>query len=137
MCQINIATPTSQLYENQNEQLKCLPARVEYRSRKNNTIALGSQIWTRVFQLLVRTVRSRLSRIYGALGEEEQKAHHLRLAEAIEEDLELRCGGCNESFGLEADSLEALPCSHILHARYCIYATNAPVHARMNLFSTC
>ncbi|XP_017799110.1 PREDICTED: 43 kDa receptor-associated protein of the synapse homolog [Habropoda laboriosa] len=71
-------------------------------------------------KFLVRTVRSRLSRIYGSLGDEEQKAHHERLAAAMEEDLELRCGGCNEPFGLEADSLEALPCSHILHAR-CAY----------------
>lgn len=68
-------------------------------------------------QLLVRTVRSRLSRIYGSLGDEEQKGHYERLAVAMEEDLELRCGSCNEPFGLEADSLEALPCSHILHAR--------------------
>ncbi|XP_031839327.1 43 kDa receptor-associated protein of the synapse homolog isoform X3 [Nomia melanderi] len=71
-------------------------------------------------KFLVRTVRSRLSRIYGSLGDEEQKAHHERLAAAMEEDLELRCGGCNEPFGLEPDSLEALPCSHILHAR-CAY----------------
>ena len=68
-------------------------------------------------QLLVRTVSSRLSRIYGSLGDEEQKGHHERLAAAMEEDLELRCGSCNETFGLEPDSLEALPCSHILHAR--------------------
>ncbi|CAL1687688.1 unnamed protein product [Lasius platythorax] len=71
-------------------------------------------------KLLVRTVRSRLSRIYGSLGDEEQKGHHERLAIAMEEDLELRCGSCNEPFGLESDSLEALPCSHILHAR-CAY----------------
>ncbi|XP_057334078.1 43 kDa receptor-associated protein of the synapse homolog [Microplitis mediator] len=71
-------------------------------------------------KLLVRTVRCRLSRIYGSLGDEEQKNHHERIAAATEEDLELRCGGCNESFGLEADTLEALPCSHILHAR-CAY----------------
>ncbi|XP_071628029.1 43 kDa receptor-associated protein of the synapse homolog isoform X3 [Temnothorax longispinosus] len=70
--------------------------------------------------LLVRTVRSRLSKIYGSLGDEEQKGHYERLAIAMEEDLELRCGSCNEPFGLEADSLEALPCSHILHAR-CAY----------------
>ncbi|KAG5314120.1 RAPSN protein, partial [Acromyrmex insinuator] len=71
-------------------------------------------------KLLVRTVRSRLSKIYGSLGDEEQKGHYERLATAMEEDLELRCGSCNEPFGLEADSLEALPCSHILHAR-CAY----------------
>ncbi|XP_020710636.1 43 kDa receptor-associated protein of the synapse homolog isoform X1 [Athalia rosae] len=71
-------------------------------------------------KLLVRTVRSRLSRIYGSLGDEEQRGHHERLAAAMEEDLELRCGGCSEPFGLEADLLEALPCSHILHAR-CAY----------------
>ncbi|XP_018407333.1 PREDICTED: 43 kDa receptor-associated protein of the synapse homolog [Cyphomyrmex costatus] len=71
-------------------------------------------------KFLVRTVRFRLSRIYGSLGDDEQKGHYERLAAAMEEDLELRCGSCNESFGLEADSLEALPCSHILHAR-CAY----------------
>lgn len=71
-------------------------------------------------KLLVRTVRCRLSRIYASLGDEEQKSHHERLAATMEEDLELRCGSCNEPFGLEADSLEALPCSHILHAR-CAY----------------
>uniref|UniRef100_A0ABD2WSJ4 RING-type domain-containing protein n=1 Tax=Trichogramma kaykai TaxID=54128 RepID=A0ABD2WSJ4_9HYME len=71
-------------------------------------------------KLLMRTVRGRLSRIYGSLGDEEQKAHFERAAASIEEDLELRCGGCGEPFGLETDSLEALPCSHILHAR-CAY----------------
>ncbi|XP_044017151.1 43 kDa receptor-associated protein of the synapse homolog isoform X2 [Aphidius gifuensis] len=68
-------------------------------------------------KLLVRIVRSRLSRIYGSLGDEEQKSHHEKIAIATEEDLELTCGACNMSFGLESDSLEALPCSHILHAR--------------------
>ncbi|KAJ9578537.1 hypothetical protein L9F63_005266, partial [Diploptera punctata] len=68
-------------------------------------------------KLLVRTVRVRLSRIYQSLGDEEQQAVHERLAQCLEEELELQCGACNLPFGLEADSLEALPCSHILHAR--------------------
>jgi hypothetical protein len=72
-------------------------------------------------QLLVRTVRVRLSRIYQSLGDEEQQAVHERLAQCLEEELELQCGACNLPFGLDSDSLEALPCSHILHARYVLY----------------
>jgi len=73
------------------------------------------------YQLLVRTVRVRLSRIYQSLGDEEQQAVHERLAQCLEEELELQCGACNLPFGLDSDSLEALPCSHILHARYILY----------------
>lgn len=62
-------------------------------------------------------MRSRLSRIYGSLGDEELKTYHKRIAIATEEDLELKCGACNMTFGLKSDTLEALPCSHILHAR--------------------
>ncbi|CAH1280960.1 unnamed protein product [Diabrotica balteata] len=71
-------------------------------------------------KLLVRKVRIRLSRIYHALGDEDQKLHHERLALRIQEDLDLQCGGCGSPYGLESDSLEALPCAHILHAR-CAY----------------
>nr|CAD7450299.1 unnamed protein product [Timema bartmani] len=67
--------------------------------------------------MLVRTVRARLGRIYQSLGDEEQQAVHERLSQCLEEELELQCGACNMPFGLESDSLEALPCSHILHAR--------------------
>ena len=76
------------------------------------------------YQLLVRTVRVRLSRIYQSLGDEEQQAVHERLAQCLEEELELQCGACNLPFGLDSDSLEALPCSHILHARYILYTTS-------------
>ncbi|KAK7863504.1 hypothetical protein R5R35_009059 [Gryllus longicercus] len=68
-------------------------------------------------KLLVRTVRVRLGRIYESLGDTEQQALHERLAQCVEEELELQCGACALPFGLEADSLEALPCAHILHAR--------------------
>ncbi|EEB16454.1 43 kDa receptor-associated protein of the synapse, putative [Pediculus humanus corporis] len=71
-------------------------------------------------KLLVRTVRLRLSQIYRSLKDEEQQKLHERYARNLEEEMELLCGGCNLPFGLEADSLEALPCSHILHAR-CAY----------------
>lgn len=65
----------------------------------------------------MRTVRLRLSQIYRSLKDEEQQKLHERYARNLEEEMELLCGGCNLPFGLEADSLEALPCSHILHAR--------------------
>lgn len=69
-------------------------------------------------KLLVRKIRTRLASIYRALGDEEQYKTHSRLAQQAEVALGLHCGACNESFGVEADSLEALPCAHILHARY-------------------
>ncbi|XP_049767872.1 43 kDa receptor-associated protein of the synapse homolog [Schistocerca cancellata] len=68
-------------------------------------------------KLLVRTVRVRLARIYQALGDEEQQAVQERLARCLEDELELQCGACSQPFGLDDDSLEALPCAHILHAR--------------------
>lgn len=70
-----------------------------------------------IFQLLVRAVRVRLSRIYHSLGDENNKLHHERVAFRLQHDLDLNCAGCGSPYGLEADSLEALPCAHILHAR--------------------
>lgn len=88
-------------------------------------------------QLLVRTVRVRLSRIYQSLGDDEQQAVHERLAQCLEEELELQCGACNLPFGLDSDSLEALPCSHILHARYILHiTTNVFVFIRFS-FNLC
>ncbi|CAH0549638.1 unnamed protein product [Brassicogethes aeneus] len=71
-------------------------------------------------KLLVRTVRIRLSKIYQALGDEDQKNHHERVALRVQHDLDLNCGCCGSPYGLESDSLEALPCAHILHAK-CAY----------------
>ncbi|RZF44546.1 hypothetical protein LSTR_LSTR002319 [Laodelphax striatellus] len=68
-------------------------------------------------KLLIRTVRVRLCRIYQSLGDEAQQEEHARAVQCLEEELELQCGACNLPFGFEADSLEALPCAHILHAR--------------------
>ncbi|XP_060534207.1 43 kDa receptor-associated protein of the synapse homolog [Cylas formicarius] len=71
-------------------------------------------------KLLVRAVRLRLSKIYHALGDEDQKLHHERVALRLQQDLDMQCAGCGSPYGLDADSLEALPCAHILHAR-CAY----------------
>lgn len=71
-------------------------------------------------KLLVVAVRARLSRIYAALGDEDQKLHHERLGERLKHELELTCGACGQSLGIEPDALEALPCAHLLHAR-CAY----------------
>lgn len=68
-------------------------------------------------KLLVRKIRVRLSLIYRSLGDEEQYKTHSRLAAQADAALGLHCGACNELFGIEHDSIEALPCSHILHAR--------------------
>ncbi|XP_025834869.1 43 kDa receptor-associated protein of the synapse homolog [Agrilus planipennis] len=71
-------------------------------------------------KLLVRTIRIRLSKIYKALGDDEHKLHHERIAQRLDKELDLTCGGCGSPYGYESDSLEALPCTHILHAR-CAY----------------
>lgn len=71
-------------------------------------------------KLLVRTVRLRLSRIYRSLGDDDQRQHHEQVAKRLLTDLDMNCGGCGSPYGLESDSLEALPCAHILHAR-CAY----------------
>lgn len=68
-------------------------------------------------KLLVRKIRARLALIYRSLGDEEQHKTHSRLATQADAALGLHCGACNELFGIEPNSLEALPCSHILHAR--------------------
>lgn len=60
----------------------------------------------------------RLSQIYEALGDEDQKLHHERIGIRLQKELDLNCGGCGSPYGIESDSLEALPCTHILHARY-------------------
>lgn len=64
---------------------------------------------------------------------------HERLAQCLEEELELQCGACNLPFGLDSDSLEALPCSHILHARYILHSISTAVvllNILFNLFLT-
>lgn len=68
-------------------------------------------------KLLVLKIRNRLALIYRSLGDEEQFRTHIRLAKQAEQALGLICGSCNKGFGTEQDSLEALPCAHILHAR--------------------
>ncbi|XP_048522122.1 43 kDa receptor-associated protein of the synapse homolog [Dendroctonus ponderosae] len=71
-------------------------------------------------KLLMRAVGLRLSGIYHSLGDENNKLHHEQLALKIQNDLALNCAACRSPYGLEDDSLEALSCSHILHAR-CAY----------------
>lgn len=67
--------------------------------------------------MLVRKVRLRLAQIYRSLGEEENYQNHIKLATQIEHSLGLNCCLCGETYGLENDQLEALPCAHILHLR--------------------
>jgi hypothetical protein len=69
--------------------------------------------------MLVRKVHYRLAAIYHSLGDQTAAQDHSKLAIQIETQLALNCGSCGESYGLgEAEPLEALPCAHILHARY-------------------
>lgn len=67
--------------------------------------------------MLVRKVRLRLAQIYRSLGDEDQYENHIKLAAQTELALNLSCCLCGETYGLNNDSLEALPCAHILHAR--------------------
>lgn len=67
--------------------------------------------------MLVLKTRQRLASIYQSLGDEEASKNQTELANQTELSLGLNCGSCGDPYGLEADSLEALPCAHILHAR--------------------
>lgn len=67
--------------------------------------------------MLVRKVRLRLAQIYRSLNEEENYQNHIKLATQTEHSLGLNCCLCGETYGLQNDSLEALPCAHILHHR--------------------
>ena len=69
------------------------------------------------FKMLVRKVRLRLAQIYRSLGDEENYQNHIKLATQTEHSLGLNCCLCGETYGLQNDSLEALPCAHILHHR--------------------
>ncbi|KAI5697301.1 hypothetical protein M8J75_008291 [Diaphorina citri] len=71
-------------------------------------------------KLLIRSVRIRLSRISESLGDADQADEHLKMSRTIETELGLECGLCRTGLGFEPDSLEALPCAHLLHAR-CAY----------------
>ncbi|XKL63447.1 hypothetical protein PGB90_005811 [Kerria lacca] len=71
-------------------------------------------------KLLMRTTRIRLCKICQSLGDVEQMTEHEKKIQQLEEELEMVCGSCNIPFGFESDSLEVLPCTHILHAR-CVY----------------
>lgn len=65
----------------------------------------------------MRTTRIRLCKICQSLGDVEQMTEHEKKIQQLEEELEMVCGSCNIPFGFESDSLEVLPCTHILHAR--------------------
>lgn len=67
--------------------------------------------------MLVRKVRLRLASIYLSLGDEENYQIHVKQATQTENSLGLNCCLCGETYGLQNDSLEALPCAHILHHR--------------------
>ncbi|XP_065211867.1 43 kDa receptor-associated protein of the synapse homolog isoform X2 [Planococcus citri] len=71
-------------------------------------------------KLMMRAIRIRLCNIYESLGDSEQLDQHEKEIQNLQEELEMICGACDNAFGFEADSLEALPCAHILHAR-CLY----------------
>lgn len=65
----------------------------------------------------MRTVRVRLCKICRSLGDSEQLIEHEKEIQRLEEELEMICGSCNNPFGMEPDSIDVLPCTHILHAR--------------------
>ncbi|XP_032308042.1 43 kDa receptor-associated protein of the synapse homolog isoform X2 [Drosophila ananassae] len=93
----------------QNKICNCRP--LEFNTR---LLEVASSIGAK---FLVRNIRCRLALIYRALGDEDQCNTHFRLANQTDVALGLNCGGCGKSFGLQPGNLEALPCSHILHAK--------------------
>lgn len=57
--------------------------------------------------------------LYRVLSDDENSGLQERLANCLTEEMELVCGVCHERYGDQGgNSLDALPCSHIFHAKY-------------------
>jgi len=66
----------------------------------------------------MRSAHLRLAEIYHILEDTEQESLQQRLAACLSEEMELVCGVCREPYGdTPSNSLDALPCSHIFHAK--------------------
>ena len=68
--------------------------------------------------MLMRACHTRLALIYDELGDDDAVRLQERLASVLVEEMELSCGSCRQHMGIRhANSLDALPCSHLFHAR--------------------
>ena len=66
----------------------------------------------------MRSAHIRLGELYRVLNDEENHTLQERLASCLTEEMELVCGVCKERYGDQGgNSLDALPCSHIFHAK--------------------
>ena len=66
----------------------------------------------------MRSAHLRLAEIYHILEDGEQQSLQQRLAGCLTDEMELQCGVCGEHYGdTSGNSLDALPCSHIFHAK--------------------
>ncbi|CAL4059025.1 unnamed protein product, partial [Meganyctiphanes norvegica] len=69
-------------------------------------------------KLLMRSAHIRLAEIYRILNDKENDQLQERLAACLTEEMELVCGVCGDRYGDQGgNSLDALPCSHIFHAK--------------------
>lgn len=67
----------------------------------------------------MRSAHLRLMELYRVLSDDENSGLQERLANCLTEEMELVCGVCHERYGDQGgNSLDALPCSHIFHAKY-------------------
>ena len=66
----------------------------------------------------MRSAHLRLQQIYRVLKDSENEHRQERLINCLTEEMELVCGVCRDQYGdISGNSLDALPCSHIFHAK--------------------
>ncbi|KAK4304016.1 hypothetical protein Pmani_024010 [Petrolisthes manimaculis] len=107
---LNGMAKTLGLMRRQSKICDCRPLEIN-----NKVIDLASSLCCK---LIMRSSHLRLAELYRILNDEENDALQCRLAACLTEEMELTCGVCGDRYGDQGgNSLDALPCSHIFHAK--------------------
>ncbi|XP_064116523.1 43 kDa receptor-associated protein of the synapse isoform X2 [Macrobrachium rosenbergii] len=107
---LNGMAKTLGLMRRQSKICDCRPLEIN-----NKVIDLASTLGCK---LIMRSAHVRLGELYRVLNDEENHSLQERLASCLTDEMELVCGVCKERYGDQGgNSLDALPCSHIFHAK--------------------
>ncbi len=72
-----------------------------------------------MLQLIMLKAHGRLQNLYNHLSDEESEDVARKAVTALTQEMELFCNFCGQRYGTKDESLQALPCSHIYHEKYC------------------